>query len=189
MSEEQTPAQMREQIDALEKDLGKAKTSNADLTKQVSSLTGQLAARDAGLDPGLADLFVASNPGAEVSVDGLKAFAEKWGIGAAKAPEAPADEQKPEEAPTPNTEGLENMARAGSGSGQGGQQAAGVQTLSAQEFADLSRRDLPAAQKALSEGRVRVRDDNPYARDRVSTGDTNPFDAFNRERLNPASQS
>lgn len=182
MSEE-TPVQLREQLDTLEKELTKTRKSNEELAKENRGLKARDAFRGAELSPELADLFVAASPDAEITVDSVKEFATKYNIGAPQVPEVPAGGEQPKETVTPNTQGLEQVARAGSGAGQGGQPSTETQVLSSSEFVDLLRTDKAAAQAALAKGLVKVRDDNPLARDRVNTGDRNPFEQFNRDAL------
>lgn len=184
MSDENTPAELREQVEALTKDIAKERKAKEDLLKENRSLKARDSFREATLSPDLADLFVAVNPDGDISVEAAKDFAEKYGVGAAAAP----DEQNGgsgdgTEPPAPNTQGLDLINRAGSGAGNGGQPPAGDKTMSVTEYVELLRRDKPAAQTALAEGRVRVRDDNPMARDRVNFGTENPFDRFNRDAL------
>jgi hypothetical protein len=178
---EETPNQLREQLDALTKDLGKVKKANDDLAKENRSLKARQAFADATLSPDLADLFVAANPDGDINAESAKEFAEKYGIGVAVA----SDDGGTDETTTtqPPVEGLANMNRAGSGSGDGGQQNVGDKTMTVPEYVDLLKRDKVAASEALAKGQVRVRDDNPMARDRVNSGDVNPFDRFNREAL------
>lgn len=181
MSEE-TPSQLREQIDALNKDLGKAKKTAEDALKENRSLKARDAFRDATLSPELADLFVAVNPEGDITAESAKEFAEKYGVGAIQAvDDAGGTDETPK--PQPNTDGLDQLDRAGSGAGQGGQQTAGDQTMSVTEYVELLRKDKVAASEALAKGRVRMREDNPMVRSRASMGDVNPFDKFNREAL------
>ena len=181
MSEE-TPTDLREQLDALNKDLGKIKKANEDLLKENRGLK----ARDAfsGINPDLADLFVAANPDAEITAEAAKEFAEKYGF---KVADASAEDQGGEgentQTPKPNEAGLDLMNRAGSGTGSGGQQTVTDKTLTVSEYVELLKRDKVAAAEAAAKGLVRVRDDNPMARDRVNMGDSNPFDRFNRDAL------
>ena len=181
MSEE-TLAQLREQFDSVSKELGKSKKTNEDLMKENRSLKARDAFRSAELSPDLADLFVAASPDAELTVESAKEFATKYGISSTPVEPPEAGESK-EVTPTPETKGLELIARAGSGAGQGGQQTADDQTLSSSEFVALLKKDKAAAQAALAKGLVRVRDDNPMARDRANTADDNPFAAFNQKAL------
>lgn len=183
MTDELNPAQLREQYDALVKDHGKLKTTNATLERENRTLKAEKFFGEAGLSPLGAELFVATNPEGDITVDTVKAFAEKYGVGSVATGEPEGGEAADETTP-PSTEGLKNMERAGSGSGAGSQQGAGGEkTLSSKEFTDLLKRDKAAAQQALAEGRVVLRDDNPLARDRVAMGDVNPFEQFNRSRL------
>lgn len=173
----ETPDSMRDQIDALTKDLNKAKRQVDELLKENRGLK----ARDAfsEINPDLAELFVAVNPEAEITVDAAKEFAAKYNFGAA----APAEEEE-EETPSPTDNSKLNLInRAGSGAGQGGTAGPGEQVLSVPEYVTLLKKDKAAAEEALAKGLVRVRDDNPMARDRINFGDENPFGRFNREAI------
>jgi hypothetical protein len=179
---EETPNELRAQLEAIQKDLGKAKKANEDLLKENRGLKARTAFAEATLSPDLADLFVAANPEGDITVESAKEFAEKYGIGvAAVVEDAEGDGSTPN--PQPNTAGLDLINRAGSGAGNGGQQSAETKTLTVTEYVELLRKDKVAASEALAKGLVRVRDDNPMARDRVNMGEVNPFDAFNRDSL------
>lgn len=183
MSEELTLAQLRDEYETLQKDHGKLKTAHENTVKENRQLKASQAFTEAGLPANLSDLFITAVPDGDISVDAVKAFAEKYGVGSSEAPAGEETESKTEETTPPATDGLKNLARVGSGSGEGGQQTAGTKTLTSREFVDQLRTDKAAAQQALAEGRVVLRDDNPMARDRVSMGTVNPFEKFNRDRL------
>jgi hypothetical protein len=177
---EETPNELREQVDALTKDIGKMRKANEDLAKENRSLRARQAFSEATLSPELADLFVAANPEGDITVDSAKEFATKYGI---SAPVAEGEEEEKTPKPQPNVEGLDAVSRAGSGAGEGGQLPAETNTMSVSEYVQLLKTNKVAASEALAQGRIRMRDDNPLMRDRVSMGDVNPFDAFNREAL------
>lgn len=184
MSEDQTPAQAREQIEKLTKDLAKVNKANEDLLKENRGLKAETVFTGAGLNPNLAKLFVASAaPDLDITPENVKAFAEEYGIGSA----APANDEgtgEPVVTPTPKPEdNLANIGRAGSGAGQGGQPGSEAKTMTTGEFVELLKKDKVAAQTALAEGRVVVRDTNPYVRDRADMGDANPYDQFNKDRI------
>lgn len=176
---EQTPAELRDAYEASQKELKK-------LSKQVESLTvenrkfqAMEAFREAELSPNLADLFVATNPEAEINVDAATEFAKTYGLGSATPSTEGEEGGEPEGASggggSDGNEGLDQIARAGSGQGGGGQPLASDKVLSRQEFLQLQSEDPNTARQALAEGRVRLREDNPLATGAVPTVGHNPF--------------
>lgn len=173
------PADLRNAYEAATKQIQKLEKENQLLVTTNRSLQAANAFRAANLSPDLADLFVAASPDAEITAESAKEFAAKYGISAASEKTAEPNEDGTADTNVPvnnpgSTDGLDKIARAGSGAGEGGAASASTQTLTRQEFVRLQTSDPVSAQKALAEGRVRLREDNPYATTGGSTGG-NPF--------------
>lgn len=174
--------QVRSQLDDVTKELKKVQADNEKLTSQNRLLLGENAFRDAGLNPGLAKLYVA-DASAELTADAAKAFAEAYGIPAA-VPEPSIVSAGDAPAPTPAPAGdpsMSAMGGAGSRGGEGGQLPAGTKTLTTQEYVELARTDKVAAEKAVAEGRVKLSDLNGWNADRPNMTGQNPYAAFHKE--------
>ncbi len=180
MPNDQTPAELREAYESMQKELKKIQKQNESLEGENRKLQAREAFRDAELSPDLADLFVAANPEAEINTDSALEFAQTYGIGAAKVADEGDDDGADqgagdEGAQAPDTEGLDNFARAGSGAAGAGQPPASDKALSRDEFLTLQRDNPGAAQKALAEGRVKLRTDNPMVSGATPPVGHNPF--------------
>lgn len=173
MSDE-TVTQLRETLEASQKELKKLSRANEDLVKENRALQAREALRGAELDPKLADLYLGVNPEGEIDVEAVKTFAASYGIATTKAiqEESVEDESNGAKKDPPVEEGLANIGRVGSRGGEGGQPPVGTKLLSTSEFLELQRSDPSEASKALAEGRVKLRSDNPMA-----VGGTSPFTA------------
>jgi hypothetical protein len=163
-------AQVRERLDAVEKENKKLQKDNAALIAENRNMKATSAIVEAGLSPDVAGLFIAANPETEITTDAVKEFAEKYGIQG----KAVSTEGTEPTAPSPDDKGLQNFARAGSGAGGSGAAPADTKYLTTEEFIDLQKRDKVAAQKALAEGRIKLSNQNPYAQGAVP-GSKNPF--------------
>jgi len=170
MSEETIP-QMREQIDSLAKQVKELTQSNTGLVTDNRILAAKDVFRNEGLPPTHAELFVLKNPEGEATKEAVAAFVEEYGLlssvsvasGEVPSGEAPG-------ADAPGSEGLANLARGGSGSGEGGVEGAAGQTMTRQEWQNLYAQDPSAAKQAYLQGQVRTSADTP-----VPAG-TNPYD-------------
>lgn len=158
MSDDAIP-QMREQIEALEKQLKAALKGQAEAQNTARKMTAREIARETGLDPSHGELFATSNPEADISVEALQGFAEQFKLTPSvteAAPKAEADESSAVE------ESLASFPGGGSRPGSGGQPSAGSEKMTRDEWNDLNRRDPQAARVALEQGRVQLRADNPW---------------------------
>lgn len=162
MSEE-TPAQLRDALEAAEKAAKKAMDRAMQAESELRTVKARETFRDANLDPNLSELYTALNHEGDVTVEAAQAFAEQWGIGA--APVEPEPAPAPAAVPAPEPEGLSHIGRAGSLGGGGAQPPVDTATLTTSEFVKLLSSDRAAANKALAEGRVKMRSDNPFNRD------------------------
>lgn len=177
---EQTPAELRDAFEAAQKELKKLNKTVEELSGENRKLKAGAAFRDADLSPDLADLFVAANPELDdITVDAATEFATKYGIsGPVDTGEGDDVTDGDEGATTSDADkGLDKIARAGSGAGGTGQPPASQKILSRQEFLDMQRTDPTSAQKALAEGRVKLRGDNPLVTGSAPTVGVNPFAA------------
>lgn len=155
--------QVRAQLDQVTKDLKKAQTEAADLLTKNRKLEAQNAFRDAELSPSLADLFVAVQPEAEITVEAAKTFAETYGV-QGLAPEGSGEGSgeggtTPPAQPATDTK-LSQMGKAGSRGGDGGRQSAATKTYTTQEWVDLQRNDPAAAEQVRQEGRIALNPEN-----------------------------
>lgn len=175
----ETPAELREAYETGQKELKKLQKQVDTLSHENRKFQAMEAFREAELSPNLADLFVATNPEAEITADAATAFAATYGLTATGEPQVESEEGTPEGGAgggsTDGREGLEQLARAGSGQGGGGQPPASEKVLTRDEFLKLQSENAPAAAQALAEGRVKLRGDNPMGTGSVPTVGQNPF--------------
>lgn len=186
MSEETTIPQMREALDNARKALEAANKQNQNLATQVRTLTAREAFAEAGYQRTHADLFVAKNPEGEITPDTISAFVDEFGLVPAPKQEEPA--APPAEAgeagqgEAPSSSGLASMSRGGSRPGESAQQGAQSRPLTQAEWQTLYAENPAAARKAVNDGRVQIRADNPYAdRSRHGVGRENPYAAFHEQ--------
>lgn len=169
---EMTPDQLRDAYEATKKENAKLQKAAEEALAEVRTLKAVNAVKDAGLSAELADLYIVANPEADITVESVKEFAEKYGIPASEA--TPVVDEAATEQPRPEQAGLSNFARAGSGAGNGGAAPIGTKHLTRDEFLVLQRDNPAAARQALAEGRVQLREDNPLAEGSSAFGH-NPF--------------
>ena len=156
MSEQQEPKELRE---ALER-------SQAAETKAVSELREYKAGvlfKDAGLQPKHAELFLKTNPDAEVTAETAAAFATEYSLAPVQAPASDAPKEGEEVKPTegapvtpvtpPVDAGLGALGEA-AGSSKGGAAPAVVAKMSSEDFQTLLATNPAEAAKAYTEGRV-----------------------------------
>lgn len=166
MSEESID-QLRSAFEASQKENKTLLKRVDELAKENRTMKATQAVTDAGFRADVADLFIAANPEVDITVEAVKDFAERYNISGA------AEVQDAETSSTPPPSGLANIARAGSRAGGSGQAPADTKYLTRDEFLKLQGSNPMEAHKALAEGRVRLREDNPYASGGV--GSLNPF--------------
>lgn len=162
MSEETVP-QMRERIEALEKQV----KEEADAKSAAESKARLYEARDAfrgkGLKAEYAELFISNHSG-DVTEEAVNGFVEKFGFKPETAPTPPAEEGSTVKNVTGST-ALSNMSGAGSRPGDGGQQTPGEEAMTRQDWNELNKKDRVAARAVLARGGVQIRKDNIYARE------------------------
>lgn len=178
MSEETIP-QMREQIEAMAKDLAKQKDESAALTKANRLLLARDVARDQGYAPSRGELFAAANPDAEITAEALDAFVVANDLGSAKPVEGESsdgssDGGDPATDPQTGSADLADMARGGSrpGDSAGG---ATKEKMTRQEWQELHANDPVKAREAVRLGQVEISSGNPFGEGRAVAPGNNPF--------------
>jgi hypothetical protein len=160
----ETIPQMRERIEAQNKELASLRKSNSELGVEVRKMQARDAFRSAGFKAVHGDLYAAQYPEGEMSADSIAAFAKEYGLAAEEAQAAAEPQEEEAETGAKTGAALSGMSRSGSRPGDGGQPAAGAdKTMTRQEWVELSKSDPVAARKAVREGRVQIRKDNPFA--------------------------
>lgn len=159
MSDETIP-QMRETIESLQKQLKAEQKALAETQARARKAEARELARSVELDPAHGELFAASNPDADLTEDAFRAFADQFKLAPAAAPST-SDEGEEDESSVAD-EGLAGFTGGGSRPGAGGQPSARTEKMTRDEWNDLNRRDPQAARVALHEGRVQLREDNPW---------------------------
>lgn len=182
MSEETIP-QMRDQIDSLTK-------SNSDLTKTNEGLVKEnrgLQARDVFRDEGYAanhgDLYAASHPEGEITVDLVNEFADQFNL--AKVESKPTEEGKEADSNeggdgtdtgAPGSTALSDMSRGGSTPGESAGGATS-EKMTITEWQVLMASDPVAGKEAQRQGRVAISKENPWGDGQPVTPGTNPYAA------------
>lgn len=180
MSEETIP-QMRETIDSLTTDLGKARDSEKAALEQTAELTGQVIALEQGFSKAQGSLYAKVAEG-ELSAESFVAFAEEQGLPQSQAtPGAEGEEGSGSEegdlaTPAEGSADLANMARGGS---RPGESAGGAtsERMTRQEWQELYANDPDAAREAHAKGQVEISRDNPFGEGRAVARGTNPYAA------------
>ena len=164
----ETIPQMRERIEAQNKELKTLRARSTELEAETRRLQARDAFRDAGYHPKHGDLYAAQHPEGDISPDGIAGFAQEYNLAPVTPPPAPAP--APGEAGTsaPAETALASMARGGSRPGEGGQPPAGQadRSMTRDAWLELMKSDPAAARKAVQDGRVQIRKDNPFAKPR-----------------------
>lgn len=158
MAESDTIPQMREQIDALQKQIKSMETSTKELSSENRLLKARDVFRQQGYDPVHGELFATSNSG-EITAEAVDEFASKYGLVPTARDESPAEE---EASVADNSDAMSSFSRAGSGAGSGGAAGPTENTLTRAEWVALSKSNPAAAKEAVSAGRVQLRADNPW---------------------------
>jgi len=169
--EDLTIPQMRDHIKELETSLKKAQDSMKGLSSENRLLKAREAFREAGYQPQHAELFVGANPEGELSEEAVIEFVQRHQLapagGTSDSGEGTgdsSDEGRADSSDSGSDSGLANMGGGGTRAGDGG--AAGARTdntMTIQDWRKLHATDPAAARKAVNDGRVRIREDNPYA--------------------------
>lgn len=158
MSEETIP-QMRERIEALEKQTKEATQAREAAEARARLFEARDAFREKGLNPKHADLFVSNHTG-DITADAVGAFATEYGLAPVTQPTT---ETATGEGQDPSSDAaLAALSRAGSGAGEGGAAAAGDGPMPREEWEALNARDPNAARALLRQGKVQIRGDNPW---------------------------
>lgn len=161
MSEETVP-QMRERIEALEKETADAKKAAADSQSRARLFEARDAFRSKGLKSEYAELFLGAHDG-DITADAVEGFVSKYGFQPESAPTPPADESSNTATNVLGSSALSALARAGSAPGSGGQQTPGDEAITREDWNELNKKDPAAARAVLAKGGVQIRKDNIYA--------------------------
>lgn len=166
MSEETIP-QMRERIESLEKNAKASEKALAAAEAKARLFEARDAFREAGYKPDYAELFVKGYEG-DITKEAAVEFAGKYGFAASGGTEAEGKtaEGATTEGTSQETQSKGNLAalsRAGSRAGEGGAAPVGNEPMTRDAYNELYKTDPAAARKAVQEGRVQIRKDNPYA--------------------------
>lgn len=158
----ETIPQMRERIDAQNKELKRLRDENSKYGAETRRLQARDAFREAGYQPVHGDLFAAQYPEGEIAPDSIAGFAQTYGL-TPVAPKEPAPEGEAETG-APAERALAGMSRSGSRPGEGGLPPTTTdRSMTRDDWLALSKSDPAAARKAVKEGRVQIRKDNPFA--------------------------
>lgn len=174
MSDSQNIPEMRDTIERLSKE-------KAALTQEVGSLSQELRVRDArdafaaaGYAKSHGDLFVASNPEAEITAETVVAFADQFGLPTVASGESSTDGDSAS-SQQEDQSGLTSMAGGGSRSGDTGAGGAQVESLTREQWKQLHATDPSAAAAAIASGRVEISRDNPFVKNSGLPRGTNPY--------------
>lgn len=154
MADETVP-QMRDRIEKQNTEIRELRQSNRQLMARETF-------RDAGLKPEYGDLFAAqADDKTEINTDTAKAFAEQYGLSPAVVEEAAQEVEQQEETGASDDAVLAGMSSGGTTAGEGGAATTGP-SMTRQDWIELQKSDPAAAQQALMQGRVQLREDNFY---------------------------
>ncbi len=164
-NKEAAPKELREALDRANEQL-KTETDRADAAEtNFRGLQATVTFEAAGLSPKHADLFLKTNPEAEVTAETAKAFADEYGLTPVQAPES-----TPPAAPAADPgQGLGGLGAA-AGSGSAGAAPAAQPVMSQEDFTSLLETNPQEAAKAYVEGRAPRNKDNVLARELVAKG-------------------
>lgn len=152
--------EQREHITTLEKDLAKTKAALATSLAENRKYGAREVFGKEGFAAPIADLYVTSQPEGELTAEAAQAWASTYGLTAPPvsqtAPAAPVE--------TVASTSLASMGRGGSNPGGSGQPPAPNTAMSIPEWQDLHQRDPDAAAQAVVDGKVALRQDNPWVK-------------------------
>lgn len=180
MSDDVNISQMREQIESLTADLGKARDNEKAALTQVRDLTGQVIALGQGFTAAQGGLYAKVSDG-DLSAEGFDAFAQEQGLPKTQAGSgSTGDEGSSSEGGDVPTGGadvsadLSQLARGGSrpGDSAGG---ATAEKMTRQQWQALHQTDKPAAREALRRGQVEIDPGNPWGDPRPVAPGVNPY--------------
>lgn len=168
-AEGQTIPQMREVIEQRDKTIADLTAKYQESQTQVRAFQARTALEEAGYNPKLSKMLVSHVGDGDIDEDAVASFVTEFELTPISkgASDAPATEQtendtateEPQESESASTS-LSGLSRAGSHSGDGGQQAAGIEKMSRDDWLELNKQNPVAAGQALSEGQVEMRPDN-----------------------------
>jgi hypothetical protein len=163
--ENTTPKDLREAYDRAEARATEAELAAKTAKDELRQFQAQVTFEKQGLTPKHADLFLKTNPDAEVTQDAVHAFVEEYGL--APAPAAvPAEDAPATPAGIPQL----NAFQEAGGSGTQGSAPAAAPKMSKADFQKLLETNPQEAAKAYVEGRTERNELNVVARDLVAKG-------------------
>lgn len=176
MSEETIP-QMRETIEALQKQNKAYEGTIAELRGQLRVRDAREAFRQAGYNPKHGDLFAKDNPGdGEITAEMVADYARTWDL----APAASKSDGSAEEETTTDggqgTDTLSSMSRSGTRAGEGGGGYSTERSMTRQEWMELQATDPVAASAALRQGRVVISTSGNVRSGQVARVGSNPYE-------------
>ena len=160
MSTEQEGAGLsnEESISNVRDALDKATADKTTLQEQLTEVSGELkgmkakeAFRAGGFQDSHADLFIKTNPDAEITTESINEFVNKYSLNPTEAPQQASE----------SLSDMGNVAQTSPQSGVVGTAEAGKMTKA--DYKKLQVSDPTAAHQALLEGKVQMREDNYVA--------------------------
>ena len=180
MSEETIP-QMREALDNANKSIKDLTATNEKLTTDNRGFAARDAFRNEGYAANHGDLYAASNPEGEITVDAVNEFAGQFNL--TKVETAVVEDVTEDadggagdgtDASAPGSTDLGKMDRGGSSSSDG---TGGVapEKMTIPEWQALMQSDPVAGEEAQRQGRVAVSGDNPWVDGKPVAPGLNPY--------------
>ena len=167
MSEETIP-QMREALDNANKSIKDLTADNEKLTTDNRGFAARDAFRNEGYAANHGDLYAASNPDGDITVEAVNEFAGQFNLAKVEAGETKVVEDgvtdeggDGTEGKAPGSKALADMQRGSSSSGDGAG-GASPEKMTIAEWQALHQTDPAAAKEAQRQGRVAVSNDNPW---------------------------
>jgi len=180
MSEETIP-QMREALDNANKSIKDLTAANERLTSDNRGFAARDAFRNEGYAANHGDLYAASNPEGDITVDAVNEFAGQFNL--AKVETGPAPDADPDadggagdgtDADAPGSTALGELNRGGSSSSDGSGGAA-LEKMTIPEWQALMLSDPAAGKEAQRQGRVAVSETNPFGDGKPVPAGLNPY--------------
>ncbi len=175
MSEDTIP-NMRDQIKALESENSKLRSNNETLETDNRAFAVRNAFVDQGYSPEHAELY-ASVSQDEATADNINEFVTKYQLSPVSSEESSGETESADggdesQSSDESVGNLSGMSGGGSGAGSGGADGAGRESMTIQEWKQLSFTDKTAAEEAIRQGRVQVPQDS------VSPPGSNPYESL-----------
>ena len=180
MSEETIP-QMREALDNANKSIKDLTATNEKLTTDNRGFAARDAFRNEGYAANHGDLYAASNPEGDITVDAVNEFAGQFNLAkvettvvADASEDADGGAGDSTDANAPGSTALGDMNRGGSSSGDGSGGAA-PEKMTIAEWQALMQTDPVAGKEAQRQGRVAVSGTGPFGDGTPVAPGSNPY--------------